>query len=993
MDMVPVMGVSDTPVSLDMVQGRILDQERVINGLVGELASIVYNRVEDQEDKLATLYKPLVKHAAERVSQQRDMLTPIIGQLKASLSGRVNGQAAKLDGVIRAANGGCPADETLTLDRTKMPPLFGASTYVYYVEVAPGRRIYYLVGIALGAEPQPSYCIGDLIRIGNCRLITTGVYDGLLTDAVGIYECVIPGQPVVLPPPPPPPPPPVVLPPGGVIDNTPKPPVDLTGCYRLIPCDVGVSPPPTSPMVPPPPPPPLPPPPSPPDKPPPTTPGKPPPSVPQILEWKLWEPGICSDIKATLTAFEPLGELAEELYNAAWDAIVFAAKIKGVPETSPLVGVILSLISKLHGDIVGVLKEWREVVRKLPRMMLGPQYKALVGLYFARVVIEAFERIPIGINFVVETNLWANLELTQLKRIVVYLIEYSYPVLVPDQGELDELYLGGEIQYPHWECLTKLNGYQPPMQFKTVHRRRAQPTSDDLIRYYQRFPHTFEETIGRLRRQGWTDSGDIETMFVNAQMLPPPSDAIRFALRDVFDPNKLGRREMLAELEEQDGLRELLGSVGIGKTTITNAKGTRIPIDVPALYWMSSYEEVSPTQVYEMLFRLRPNRLARFAQHVPGRTVADLRTLLPGTDIRPHPSGNGSIVIPSAVTSYEVGKLLKEKDYNPIWRAALMAISYRLIGRQDIRYMYRFNVLGERKGNAGFIFHADGSVTATGAAEKELVEMHLDLGFNPTDATREALVVVRQFEQQRLAPHRKKKTSLTCRMYHSGIITRDEALRRVREAQEYPEDAESIVAACDADLSLAKVKQQIAAIRRIYLKGISDEVGVRKLMVDIGITQERQDYYIQLWSLQRLGMRKEITAASLCGYFGAGLIDRGDMIRRLVRIGYDRNDALHIVRKCELGELAKKAKERERLQRAQEQERQRQIRELERQTQRAQTEASKRMSQFLASRSETNLRDWLRNGSITAAEVGATLSLRGYTDDDITRWFDNERRK
>ena len=110
------------------------------------------------------------------------------------------------------------------------------------------------------------------------------------------------------------------------------------------------------------------------------------------------------------------------------------------------------------------------------------------------------------------------------------------------------------------------------------------------------------------------------------------SDYIRFAVRDVFEPDK--RSKFTLDQDYPEILSDKLSRIGYSETDARDS-------------WAAHWELPSPTQVYEMLHRGK---------------------------------------LPSGIS---VEDYLKSADYAPVWRQSLVDISYNPITRTDAKRMYK----------------------------------------------------------------------------------------------------------------------------------------------------------------------------------------------------------------------------------------------------------------------------------------------------------------
>lgn len=575
-----------------------------------------------------------------------------------------------------------------------------------------------------------------------------------------------------------------------------------------------------------------------------------------------------------------------------------------------------------------------------------------------------------------------------------YLFQYANPQYIPSQAEIDSTLLAGRISDAQWYCWTAAQGNIPECREAYIDAQSWQLGILDLVTLYRRgHIRTLKDLHDRARRIGVRDMSQIDQLLRVTQQLPTPSDLIHLAIRDAFDPDKLGRKEILEEYKAQVGMQELFAAQGFGEFDIYTKDGQKLTYNNAELTWLASYEEASPTQTYEMLHRLRPNRVGMFSQVIQGKRPDELRTILPGADLRLHANGRDTIVTPKPVTQYEVAKNLKEKDYNPIWRDKLTATSYHVIGRIDLRRIYAMGGFGKPLGERGFMPDKDGNISAFADAEKELYERYLDNGYTHTDANLLALYTVREYDKSKTAVNKATAGKRICEAYKLGIISREDADKQYTQLHGSPQIGKIQLDQCDIDLQIQTVKNVIAVSRKRFLDGIDKEDDVRFDLFVAGIQKNRVKELIDLWKLQLARKDKQISASQMCEWYANGSLTRKDMRSRLVNIGHSEADADRIIRTCELGELAKSAKVRDRYLRAQQRERSRLQTRADKQAKERETFANKRFAKFLQFRTDKNLTEWLGDGTITENEVYQTLISKGASHDDARRWIDKRTGK
>lgn len=117
----------------------------------------------------------------------------------------------------------------------------------------------------------------------------------------------------------------------------------------------------------------------------------------------------------------------------------------------------------------------------------------------------------------------------------------------------------------------------------------------------------------------------------------PPSDLVRFLVREVFDPQQ--RQTLQLDGDYPGAADAEARKVGLSPETMRN-------------YWAAHWQLPSPSQVYEMLHR-------------------------------------------ALIQAPDVDAYLKAADFSPAWRSKLAAISYNVPGRIDLRRMFAAGAIDE----------------------------------------------------------------------------------------------------------------------------------------------------------------------------------------------------------------------------------------------------------------------------------------------------------
>lgn len=680
----------------------------------------------------------------------------------------------------------------------------------------------------------------------------------------------------------------------------------------------------------------------------------------------LWNPGsddFCRQLEVMLVPLAQVGKLLRDTLKGIADAVALAKKFQAA--ATALAGKPAPIPFHLF-QFVQPTKIARLALAAV-RKTLGWEpwkYWTLVGLHGFKAFLRLLESANVSLNPGVGLTLSLKIDLAQYVQIVDWLINYLCPLGIPSQTQSMSLYLANEIDMTHLDCLWAMEGQTADVTSLIAKVSRTRPDINIEIRDWMRYRSNKIDLEKTLRTYGMTDIDEIQKVVRASEYRPGPADLVSFAIKDVYDPMKLGRKEMLAELNEQKGLRELMLSQGVGPFTIRTEAGEVRSYDSAEDYWLAHYKNAGVGQVYEMAHRLRPGRTSRYA--------------MPGPDGRP--------VEPAPVTVQTIRQLLKEDDYNPIWRDRLAAISFRAISRLDIRRGYAAGAFGQPEGEGGFLKPQGKPPVADGVAEKELVEMYMDLGYTKTDANTMAWITAKTWVDSDLSHARAKVIRNACEMFWIGASPRGAALKVIKDTGLSWRAAESELSACEMAHRLGDIKAALKAARRLFLQGTVNARGLAVMLGRVGITADRVGDHVRRWTIEQQGHGREATAEQMCAWLAKGLIDLPTMQARLGTLGFSPADIVRIVRHCQLGIAAKGVAEATKRAKAQERVRAAAAKAVAAAQTKRDKAANARLAKMLAGRSDKNLIAWWRGKLISRRQIWDSLVLKGMLPADATRW-------
>lgn len=336
--------------------------------------------------------------------------------------------------------------------------------------------------------------------------------------------------------------------------------------------------------------------------------------------------------------------------------------------------------------------------------------------------------------------------------------------------------------------------------------------------------------------------------------IPGPSDLVRFAVRDCFDPvivETFGYHR-----ETPLAIKPWMFKQGFGQST-----GLQVPVNGTDsennhyfgdaswfdLYWWSHWDLPSPTQGFEMMHRLYAT-----SDYGPSPDIIDNQTF-----------GQGDLNL-----------LLKANDYPEFWRTRLTAISYHPITRTDASWLYENSLMDD----AGFYHTLRG------------------LGYNDENAK---LYLkgqqLRKDRSMRVEPAKVTKQWI-CKYYSLGIITWDQAVELLTKNGYSRAKASRFVEVCELEVKSTTVSELLKHIRMAYIRGLLSEEEMENQLIQSIPNGFIRSEYRKRWQYAKFIKYKQPAARMAITYYKNGVIDIAELQTRLFNLGYDaRSITLMIV--------------------------------------------------------------------------------------------------
>jgi hypothetical protein len=341
--------------------------------------------------------------------------------------------------------------------------------------------------------------------------------------------------------------------------------------------------------------------------------------------------------------------------------------------------------------------------------------------------------------------------------------------------------------------------------------------------------------------------------------MPQPGELVSFALRESWDQATVNRFQYDAEFPpEFKAFMGMIGCDGVANPTPDQPAGPNTPT-WSQIYWRAHWRNLSPTEAFEMFQRLRPGRVERYQDALPG-----LR----------------------AFTLDDLRQVLKINDFPVPFREQLAAIAYRKPRLVDIDRFYRNDAIDRR----------------------EVYELHLDLGYSPADAELRTEWLEREKQRNPTNAARKRLPKRLIQLYSLGRIERPQLLddlTRVlsdghftnyanlsevgegrREAERVQRDVDLLVMESDIERETGSSQKLLRAFRRQYLHGQINERNLADHMINAGFSQAFIGQFLRELDTELASGRLLLSTERIRRLTIQGIMPLPDAVQHLENLGW-----------------------------------------------------------------------------------------------------------
>lgn len=491
----------------------------------------------------------------------------------------------------------------------------------------------------------------------------------------------------------------------------------------------------------------------------------------------------------------------------------------------------------------------------------------------------------------------------------------------PEQSVI--AYLANAITYEQANTAHAIYGVCEETLKQNITALRSKPLPLHLSVMRRREYITDAQYHESMRELGYLEPGVRENLFKITEQVPTLSDIIRLMVRDADDEQLVAQLQMDTQFDRKYGkqLRKWSEDQGVPELFAKYA-------------WRAHWQIPSPGQLFEFWHRLRYD-----------------------------PKFGGKDKMRADITS-----ALIQQDILPYWHEHYLAVSFRPIGRIDIRRAYNigaltdddllpsFLQLGYSDENAAKMVEFTKKLRVIAAGLHRAIKLWVKFIINGDECKQRMLadglpdeVVTRAMSDAEGS----FESSPYSTAYVRGDITRSDfsdrltgwgvsraATKRIADIlalriTNHPSIKRFVVGVIDrttaeSDLKDAGLDTGVSAhlldlaetavndslvvncqrgVHRRYLMGELDKEMAVDILTRHNTTADRAAQLVQWWDCERVATGKAIPAAKLCSWLARGAITIPDFTSRLVRLGYSKESAAIMTDDCLISINAKRLAE------------------------------------------------------------------------------------
>jgi len=216
----------------------------------------------------------------------------------------------------------------------------------------------------------------------------------------------------------------------------------------------------------------------------------------------------------------------------------------------------------------------------------------------------------------------------------------------------------------------------------------------------------------------------------------------------------------------------------------------------------------------------------------------------------------------------------RQSEVPRFYRQMLEKITYNVITRVDARRMYEM----------GFL------------TKEELTAIYIANGYTRKDAEKMAEWVAWETQRYKEEDLRGLTKSSVDKLYQYGLINDREYLDLIKKIGYGEETAEYSLQLLKNSIFIDTFNKRVDVIKKKYLANLITKEEARIQLTRLGVDAEWAGEVVESWDADKIEKRKELTKDDIKNAIKAGVLKIAEGFKKLIEIGYDKEDAKILLR-------------------------------------------------------------------------------------------------
>jgi len=435
----------------------------------------------------------------------------------------------------------------------------------------------------------------------------------------------------------------------------------------------------------------------------------------------------------------------------------------------------------------------------------------------------------------------AAFSLSPVPRTITYHLNEKYPNQLPTASDLIAEYFRGVVTPEEFFNKMKKLGFSKgeARRLIQVSQQMLDARSIILLKWKKELKGYKEnlEEFNWLNEMKKIGIDEITAKRLELAMLyyPSPSDFIRFAVREVFKPDKVEKYELDKEFP---------------KDILPYSRAAGLPDEVLKWYWRAHWSLPSAEMVIRMVNMLQPK-------------VIDT-VLEDGTRYGDKYKDFGIDPDNIRTTYDDLSEYLAMADISPFWRDRIKALTFPPITRVDLRRIYALGLIGDA----------------------ELLARLLELGYS----YRDALKLAEFYKHYKMSQQRDLTRTQIEKAYKEQEINRETAKNYLLGLGYDESEAELILTLVENDIEDEIEKEQIKTLEYLFRAGIINLEKVSDELDKLDIPASKKDMLISKFIYAKKRRVALPSKSDVLKWLRDGTIDDKTFIEKMRQIGFTDED-------------------------------------------------------------------------------------------------------